>query len=248
VPAGAFQLYEADGLQLRWDNDLRYSAGFRVEGPGALSLNYPNSDDGDRNFSPGLVMNRFDLSSILDITGEKFGAQIGILAWYDTVYHRHTDNRSPGTYNPATASNTFAAQTVSLDGQHVDLGESFIYGNLDLSGVPVSVRLGRQTLLWGESLFFDQNGIDAGMAPIDYTRRASTPHGYSRDVFLPVTQISFTAQLQTDLSLAGYYQLEWRPDRLAGTGSYFSDNDAQGAGADRAFLTQGQFLLHAPDR
>lgn len=248
LPLQASELYDQDGVELRWDNDLRYSAGVRVASPDTLAISYPNSDDGDRNFAPGMIMNRLDVISVLDATANNFGAQLSLDAWYDTVYQRHTDNKSPSTYNPATPAARFAPQTVHLDGQYAELGDSFIYGNFDLGGTPISVRAGRQTLLWGESLFFDQNGIDAGMAPIDYIQRATSPGGYSRDVFLPVSQISFTAQLQPDLSLAGYYQLEWRPDRLAGVGSFFSDDDVQGAGAYRAFLSGGHYLLHAGDQ
>ena len=219
-----------------------------MEQPNSLALSYPNSDDGDRNFAPGLVMNRFDLNSVLDLTGDDFGAQLSVEAWYDTVYQRHTANTSPATYNPSVPSTRFAPATVNLDGQYADLGDTFVYGNLTLGGVPLSMRLGRQTLLWGESLFFSEDGIAAGMAPIDYIKRTSTPDGYSRDVFLPVDQFSFTAQLQSDLTLGAYYQLESRPDRLPGVGSYFSDSDVEGAGAYRAFLAQGQFLLHDSDR
>ncbi len=247
-PLHAFELYDANGVLLRWDNDLSYSAGVRVESPNALALTFPNSDDGDRNFAPGPMMDRFDLHSVLDLTGDEFGAQASVEAWYDTVYQRRTANTSPATYNPSVPSTQFAPGTVNLDGQYADLGDTFVYGNFNLDGMPLSMRLGRQTLIWGESLFFDQDGIAAGMAPIDYIKRTSTPDGYSHDVFLPVDQLSFTAQLQPDLSLAAYYQLEWRPDRLPGVGSYFSYSDVEGAGAYRAFLTRGQFLLHDPDR
>jgi hypothetical protein len=247
LPARAFELYNADGIDLRWDNDLRYSAGLRLVAPNALSLGYPNSDDGDRNFVPGLMMNRIDLSSILDLAGDNFGAQLSLEAWYDTIYQRRTGNKSPATYNPLVPNTQFAPATVSLDGQHADLGDSFVYSNFSLNGMPLSVRLGRQTLLWGESLFFDQNGIAAGMAPIDYIKRTSTPDGYAHDVFLPVNQISLAAQPRPDISLAAYYQFEWRADRLPGVGSYFSDSDVEGAGTGRAFLAGDQFLLHAPD-
>ena len=101
---------------------------------------------------------------------------------------------------PSATSSRFTPAAKNLDGQHADLGESFVYGNFSLGGMPLSLRLGRQTLLWGESLFFDQNGIAAGMAPVDYIKKTSTPDGYSRDVFLPVNQLSFTAQPAPDLS------------------------------------------------
>ena len=193
-------------------------------------------------------MNRFDLKSVLDVTSDDFGAQVSVEAWYDTVYQRRTANTSPGTYSAAVPSTQFAPATVNLNGHHADLSDTFVYGDFDFEGVPLSVRLGRQTLLWGESLFFDLNGIAAGMAPVDYIKRSSTPDGYSREVFLPVNQLYFTAQLRPDLSLAAYYQLEWRADRLPGVGSYFSDSDVQGAGAYRAFLSSGLYLLHEADR
>jgi hypothetical protein len=99
-------------------------------------------------------------------------------------------------------------------------------------------------LLWGESLFFGQNGISAAQAPVDYLKSIGTPDSYARNVFLPVNQISLTFQPRSDLSLAAYYQLEGRASRLPGVGSYFSDTDVQGAGAERALLTNGQFLIH----
>lgn len=248
APAHALDLYTGGGFDLRWDNTLRYSAGARLNASNALILSYPNSDDGDRNFARGLMMNRFDLYSVLDLTGNNLGAQLSVRAWYDTVYHHRTDNTSPATYNASVPNTQFPPATVKLDGQHIELADSFLYDNLDIGTVPVSLRLGRQTLLWGESLFFDKNGINGAMAPVDYFKQASMPAGYSRDVFLPVNQLSVTAQIQSNIALAAYYQLEWRPDQLPGVGSYFSTSDIQGAGTFRAFLTRGQFLLHAPDR
>jgi hypothetical protein len=44
--AGAAQLYVADGLNLRWDNMLRYSAALRLAHPNAAFLGYINGDDG----------------------------------------------------------------------------------------------------------------------------------------------------------------------------------------------------------
>jgi len=135
-----------------------------------------------------------------------------------------------------------------LDGQYAEIGDSFVYGNFIIDSMPVSVRVGRQTLLWGESLFFGANGIAAAQAPVDYIKSIGTPEGYAKNVFLPVDQVSLTVQPRSDLSLAAYYQLEWRASRLPGVGSYFSDTDIAGAGAERAFLTQGQFLLHGTDQ
>ena len=248
APATAAELGVLGGLDVRWDNDIRYSMGVRLASPDPVILSYPNSDDGDRDFAGGLMTNRFDLVSVLDASADNFGAQVSIEVWYDTLYHTGTGNNSAATYNPIAAPSTeFAPAVRDLNGQHVDLSATFVYGNLTIANMPLSLRVGRQTLLWGESLFLTQNGIAAAQAPVDYVKSATTPQGYSKNAFLPVDQISLTLQPAPDLSLSAYYQLEWRASRLPGVGSYFSDYDLLGAGAGRAFLSQGQFLLHVPD-
>ncbi len=248
LPLLAAELGSVDGYSVTWDNDLRYSAGIRLGRADPIILAYPNSDDGDRNFAGGLMTNRLDLTSVLDVTGDSFGLQFSLEGWYDAVYQTRTDNTSPATYNALSVpSSRFPTAVRALNGQHLDIGDSFIYANLTLGEMPLSLRLGRQTLLWGESLFFAANGIAAAQAPVDYIKNTTTPEGYSKDVFLPVNQLSLSLQPSENLSLAAYYQLEARPSRLPGMGSYFSDNDTLGAGAQRAFLTQGQFLLRQPD-
>ncbi len=248
VPAQAAELYSSDGFDVRWDNMLRYSVGFRISPPNSLLLRNPNSDDGDRNFAPGLISNRLDLLSVFDLSRGDFGAHVSVAAWYDTVYHARTDNHSPTTYNPISVPNTqFARAVRNLHGQTVDLEDAFAYGNFAVDGVPVSMRIGRQTLLWGESLFFDENAIAAAQAPYDYIKGVSAPGDYSKDVFLPVNQLSLTVQPRPDIALAFYYQFEWRHSRLPGVGSYFSYSDFLGAGSERLFVAPGQFLDHGKD-
>lgn len=249
APATAMELYSTEGFAVRWDNTVRYSVGARMQGANAAILRWPNSDDGDRNFISGPMTNRIDLLSVLDVTGNSVGLQASLAAWYDDVYFSRDGTLSPATQNAVLASNArFSSAAKDLDGQHVDLNDAFVYGNFDIWNSQVSLRFGRQTLVWGESLFFDQNGIAAAMAPVDYIKKSITPNGYSRNAFLPVDQLSLTAQPAADISVAAYYQFEWRPSRLPAIGSYFSATDVQGDGADRAFLTQGHYLLHTADR
>ena len=63
TPAGAAEIYAGDGLAVRWDNTLSYSMALRPMSPSPELLSYINGDDGDRNFGPGLVSNRFSLLS-----------------------------------------------------------------------------------------------------------------------------------------------------------------------------------------
>jgi len=248
APAGAAPVYTADGLEIRWDNTLRYSTAFRLASPSAELLSYVNGDDGDRNFARGLVSNRLDLLSELDIAMGEFGVHASAAAWYNTVYQSHTDNTSPATYNAATPAGQFASAVRTLEGQHVELQDAFAYGNFTLAQMPVSVRAGRQTLLGGESRFFDPNSIAAAMAPTDYLKTMSDQDSYSQNMFLPVTQLSVTLQPASWLSVSLYDQFEWRASRQLGDGSFLSYLDYVGTGAARLFLGPDQYLARTPDR
>ncbi|HET7085842.1 MAG TPA: DUF1302 family protein [Rhizomicrobium sp.] len=247
-PACAAEIYAADGLDIRWDNSLRYSIAFRPYPASAELLSYSNGDDGDRNFAPGLVSNRFDLLSALDIAAGDFGLHASAAAWYDSVYHNHTDNNSPATYNASVPAGQFAPEVKNLQGQHAELVDAFVYGNFTLAQIPVSARIGRQTVLGGESRFFDANSIAAAMAPTDYLKSMTDQNGYSGDMFLPVTQLSLTVQPLSWLSLSFYDQFEWRASRQFGDGAFLSYVDYIGTGATRLFLAPGQYLVRSPDR
>ena len=248
TPARAAELLQSDGWDLRWDNTLRYTAAFRLAHYGGALVADPNADDGDRNFAPGLISNRLDLLSELDLSNGPFGVEVSAAAWYDTVYHGTNSNDSPATFNPySVPHDRFTHAVEILDGEDADLLNAFAYGGFDLSDMPVSFRVGRHTLLWGESLFFADNGIAAGQAPIDAIKAASQPEAEAKEVFLPVGQASATIQPRPWLAFSLYDQFEWRRTRLPGSGSYFSDADYLDAGGERLILAPNQFLYRTPD-
>jgi hypothetical protein len=227
---------------------LRYSEDFRVSPHNANLISNPNADDGDRNFAQGLISNRFDLMSEFDLSDGDFGIHASAAAWYDTVYHTRTDNHSPASYNVLSVPNTaFAPAVRNLSGQYFDPEDAFVYGNFMVEGTPISFRVGRQTLLWGESLFFDENSIAAAQAPVDYIKSLSAQDAYSSNVFLPVSQVSLTSQPLENVSLSFYYQFEWRADRQPGDGSYFSYNDYVGVGAQRLFFDANRYFIRQRD-
>jgi hypothetical protein len=245
--ARAEDLYTADNVDLRWDNTLRYSNAIRVSAQSSELLARANADDGDRNFASGLVSDRIDLMSQLDLALGDFGFHASAAGWYDSVYHNHTDNRSQTTYNATGSSSQFAPAVRDLEGQYAELDDAFVYGAFSLDSVSLSGRLGRQTVLWGESLFYDANSIASAQAPTDYTRTVTGQSSYANDVYLPVTQLSLTAQLLPNLSVTLYDHFGARPSRQAGDGSYFSYVDFIGPGASRFFLPSGQYLQREND-
>jgi len=240
--AGGAELYSDNGLELRWDNSLRYSLAARIEAPSAAILANPNSDDGDRDFAAGVISSRFDLLSQLDVGEGDLGFHASAAAWYDTAYQRHTDNMSQATYNAEVPVGRFAPAVRTIYGQYAELSDAFLYDTVSLDDVPVSIRAGRQTLLWGESLFFDPDSIASALVPVDYTRLTTGQDSYSNNVYLPVTQLVLTAQFSPNVTLTVYDQFEARSSRETGDGSYLSYLDFIGPGATRLFLSSSRYL------
>jgi hypothetical protein len=249
VSAVAGELYSQDGIYLRWDNTFAYSSAFRLRNPDSALLKNPNADDADRNFRAGLISNRFDLVSQLDVSKGRFGFDASASFWYDTVYHQKNDNNSPTTFNAVSVPHDQFVHAVRvLHGEDAELVNAFFYGNTEVEGVPLSFRVGRHTLLWGESLFFTDNGIAAGQAPVDEIKVLGRPTAYARDVYLPVAQASASIGPVGGVTADIYYQFEWRKSRLPGVGSYFSTSDYFDVGGERYILAPGEYLFRDRDR
>src|SRR6202012_2766045 len=175
----AADLYHDGDIDVRWDNTLEYSTAFRLFPADAALVANPNWDDGDRNFRPGTMSNRLDLFSELDITDGDFGLRLSGTGWYDAIYRERNANDSPATFNPySVLHDQFTSGTRTFHGEDVQLDDAFLHGSFDAEGMPVSFRIGRYALLWGESLFFGDNSIAAGQAPTDETREQAQPGAY----------------------------------------------------------------------
>jgi hypothetical protein len=237
--------------KVRWDNTFKYSAAFRVQERSNSLLSDINADDGDRNFDTGLTSNRFDLLSEMDIMYRNFGARVSGAAWFDQVYNVRNANNSPATVNsyPFVPHDEFTDDTRDLMGREVELLDAFIFGKGELGNVPASFRLGRHTLLWGESLFFATNGISYGQAPLDLIKLLGVPSTQAKELFMPVGQFSAQVQPSDNLSIATFAQFESRRTRIPAAGSYFSTTDILDEGGERILLgpNPGPALFRGPD-
>lgn len=224
-------------LKVRWDNTVKLSSVFRVTRQSSGLMTEPNQDDGNRNFSRGEVSRRVDLLSEFDMSYRKsLGARVSAALWYDPLYTGSNNNNSAATVNHTSApSNEFTNETKRLHGRRADLLDAFVYASSD-SG---SIRLGRHALIYGETLFFGSNGIANAQAPVDFIKLLSVPGSQFKEIILPVNQLSGQYQLSSSVSVGGYAQFEWRKSRLPAVGSYLSDSDVLGPGAE-------QFLVPTP--
>ncbi|SFV05585.1 DUF1302 domain-containing protein [Pseudoduganella namucuonensis] len=255
LPCQQALAYEFDtggsDVKVSWNNTIKYSAAYRLKDADGrlLAGGYPsagpadftgyNLDDGNQNFrNKGVVSNRVDWLTEFDAGTRNLGMRVSAAAWYDSVYNSSNDNASPGS-NAAVltggSNNRFTSATRELHGRNAELLDAFVFAKGTLGEMPGTVRVGRHTLQYGESLFFGANGIANAQGPVDLVKLLSVPGAQFKEILRPVNQISGQLQLLPNLSLGAYYQLEWRPTQIPGVGSYLSNYDAAGAGST-AFL------------
>jgi hypothetical protein len=241
--AGVIDIGNPD-VNLRWDNTFKYSAARRLDSPlSALTLN-PNNDDGDRNFAKGLISNRFDLLSELDLIYKKnMGLRISAAAWNDSVYGR--SNANPGFAGGAVPNhgsvpyNRFTRGTRDVHGDGREVLDAFVFGNFDVNGKTISARAGRHSVLWGESLFFGANAIAGTQMPVDVVKLISVPSTPFKEGIRPVPMVSGQVQITQDVSVGAYVQFASSRSRLPASGSYFSNTDYAVDGAEGIYFGPG---------
>lgn len=244
-------------LSIYFDNTIKYSLGWRVESPDASVADnsigvQANTNDGDLNFNRGLISNRVDLLSEFGLMVDKrYGFRVSAAAWYDDVYRGNNDNA--GALGGALVNSRsvdfdrFTKKTRDLHGSNVELLDAFAFGTVNMGDRTLKIRAGRFTQLYGESLFFGSNGIAAAQTSLDLIKALSVPNSRFQEILRPVGQVSAQMQLSEELSIGGYYQLEWRKTRLPGAGSYFSFTDFVDGGGESLILGPGQVVFRGDD-
>ena len=225
---------------VRWDNTVKYSNAFRVSGQdstvaGISSPNNSNAVQGDRNFKLGLISNRVDLLSEFDaVFQNNTGFRISGAAWYDSVYNQKTDNTDvTATGNSTGPANNFPGATSIIHGKDIELLDALVTHKFDMAAdQSLSVKVGRFSQLYGETLFMGGNGIAVAQGPVDIIKAVSVPNSQFKEIMLPVGQFALNWEAGNGLNIGSYYQFEYRKDRLPGVGSYFSDSSIFGSGVE----------------
>lgn len=212
--ATAASIDTGSDLTLRWDNTIQLST---IYLPGTAYPNVAGYCGADRaahacGEQSGFSSGRGDWLSDLDLDYRNVGLHASSAAWYDAVDQHDGE----------------------LHGRAIELEEAFIHGSTALGhDQELSVRLGRHTIIWGESLYFPENGIAAGQAPVDNYLSRSMADYQAQTHFLPVGQASFSWRASSDLAIEGYTQFEWRRSRIDPEGAYASASDVLGIQSTR---------------
>ena len=243
VSAGAVQnsyalsFEPADEVTVHWDTTVGYSAGWRVSEQDQDALNNNNDDDGNRSFKKGaMINNRFSLLSEADIQYKNYGAFIRGSAFYDGAYYGTNDNDSPSTYNGSGDHNGFSKAVKDAHGSDARVLDAFVYGSFDVNDQMLNVRVGKQVVSWGESLFIP--GISSAMSPADATK-TTVPGVEVKDILLPVGQVFAQYDINDSTSVAAYSQWEWKQNEVSEAGSYFGVSDSLDNANGSIFLPFG---------
>lgn len=235
-----FQLGEIEG---RFDSQVSVGASWRLNDADSDLISKPNGgtgkgsgsfDDGTQNFKKGETFSKILKGTHeLSLNYQNYGAFVRGKYWAD--FELEDGSRAHGN-----TANSYAAGTSLHDDDFNDYAkfsgaeilDAYVYGNFDLNGKPLDVRLGRQVVNWGESTFI-QGGINV-INPFDVSA-LRRPGSEVKEALLPVNMAFASLGLTDNLSVEGFYQIEWEPTVEDGCGTYFSTNDfaAQGCNGIR---------------
>jgi len=213
-----------------------------------------NADDGDYNFSRGMVQNKVSMVSELNLTQGDYGFFARARANYDDVYASKTDQSQADylTYNSGqlyggdAAFQEFPKGTRDEHRSRLEMLDYFLFNHGEIAGDHLyEVRLGSQVINWGESTFYQGiNGLQNRADAI----AANTPGVEVKEILLPTGAIYGQVDLVEGLTFEAYYQYEWRKTELNGVGSFFSDRDFLGPGAQNFLVAVGDKVTFVAPR
>ncbi|MDB5397758.1 MAG: hypothetical protein JWM91_5264 [Rhodospirillales bacterium] len=230
---GETQAGPFDALEFHWDNTVDLSTQYGLHNASSATSGYcalyepqnqilPAADDHSCGYGAGFRSARIDLLSQIDVAYRNFGLHVSAAAWYDAIDNSDNISNEGGTLRTADISEN--------GGHDIELFEAFLHGTIETGGDrSLSFRVGRHSVIWGESLFFPSNGVAAGQAPIDSYIVQSVGDYHGKNVYLPVNQMSFSWAVADNLSIQAYYQFEWRRSRIDPQYAYVDPNNVLGA-------------------
>jgi hypothetical protein len=236
-------------LLVRWDNTLRYNLGSRMERQDPRIIGAVPYDESDARFGRhDIVTNRLDLLSELDVSyGRSFGGRMSAAAWYDHAYRRDLVTAPAPGGVPGSYYNDRYNHKVDryVHGTSAELLDAIVWGNFSLGSLPVNVKVGRHTNVWGEGLLIGAHAISYGQSPVDGVKAVTSPGIETKEVFLPIGQVSAKIQVTNRLALALQYFYEWKSTRAPHGGTYLSGSDTS-FDVDRLGIAPGLAYDRAP--
>lgn len=220
------------GVEGRWAMEVSVGASMRTKDADKSLIAIGNGgtassgtvDDGNLNFKKGDVVNSA-LKAVgeVELTKDNVGLFVRAKAYSD--FHLK------GTKVPhGTAANNFRPNE-ELPGDLYEEGskfedaqflDSYVFGNFEPFGRPLTVKMGNQVVTWGEALF-----VLGGVNQYSNFDSAALrrPGAQLKEVFLPIPQVYANLQATDGLSIEAFAQVNHEKVVVDGCGSYFSQAD-----------------------
>lgn len=238
--ADAMQYTVGRDASIDCDVTIKYGGSIRVSDQDKDKLLNPtdpnpltngiNMDDGNRNFEQwDMINNKLTLLADIDIKYKDFGLFIRPKAFYDHSYMTDNANDSPATNNATVGptpiiddNNEWPEELEDTYGRNAEILDLFAYGTFDVGGRFLEIRVGQQTISWGESLLIS-GGISSAQSHVDVN--ASVAVGTElKEIFLPSESVFVQMDVTENMAISAYYQWEWEDSRLFEGGGFFVSN------------------------
>ncbi|WP_160105719.1 DUF1302 domain-containing protein [Pseudomonas izuensis] len=236
-PQANAQTFSIGEIEGNFDSALSVGASWAVRGPDPDFISNFNSqgvrgeassrtnDDNRLNFKKGETFSKiFKGVHDLELKYGDSGAFVRGKYWYDFELMDESrpfyDIEDHGRQRAAKSSGA-----MFLD--------SFVYHNYTLDDLQGNVRLGKQVVSWGESTFIG-NSINS-INPIDVAA-LRRPGAEVKEGLIPVNMFYMSQGLSENVTVEGFYQLEWAPSVIDNCGTFFGNDVTPEGCNDRVVL------------
>ncbi|WP_293342274.1 DUF1302 domain-containing protein [Parvibaculum sp.] len=233
---------------LQIDNLVSVGAGFRTSKQDCTLVSKPNggcsagngagmginNDDGNVNtdqWDP--YTTSVKITTDFDLQWRNYGAFVRTKAFYDYWVNEELGTRNNRFGSRPLVDAARGDQARDFGGRSFDILDAFVYGNFDVSGMPLNVRVGKQVVNWGESLFI-QGGINSFL-PIDVTA-IRTPGSELKEALMPTPSVFASIGLPGSVTVEAFWQFGWQKTELDACGTFFSTSDAACEGGQYVML------------
>ncbi len=225
----AMQYTTGKNTTIDCDVTLSYGAGWRTSNADNEKLADINADDGNRNFDKwDMITNKVTMLADIDVRHKNLGFFIRPKVFYDAVYFDRNSNNSPSTNNALVAglindTKDWADGVQRVHGKNAEILDLFVSTDFELAGRKMDVRVGKQSISWGES-FLVAGGISSAQSHVDAAAAVAVGTEL-KEIYLPSESVFFQTEVTDKLSLSSYYQWKWRKSTMLEPGSFFAGFD-----------------------
>lgn len=216
-------------LRVTWTNEIRLGLGWRVEGIdskiGDSAIEHHSDYFAERG---DMTKRRLDILSELDVIyKDDYGFRVSATGWYDHAYRDHKLKSNPMYEGSSAYPNGKLSRQAQryYHGPSGEILDAFVFGRLELGDIPVQVKAGQHSLIWGISQVNSADAISWSQQPANLQKGAEVPGASPKELAMPLPQLSFQSNLTDNVSLAGYYQFDWEANRQAEGGTFLGGPD-----------------------